>query len=302
LIDRVKRGSVLVPNWSACILGSIQPAVAHKEFGGLVDDGLIQRFDVHYGHLIGNGEDRIRDYQADEAYHDLFKKLASPGDAILGKKGGIIKFSTEAQQIRIFTRDTIKHVINLPTTSNSLRAALEKWESRFARYCLTFHIIEAVSAGQQPPPLISTDTAKRVSRLMIDFLLPNAFRFYNELLPESRNLIDARWIAGHILAKKLEQVTERDLYRANRAYRFSPDLVQNAMKILCSSSWLKPTKWKKDGRAVRWSVNPLCHRMFSARAEQERQTRDETIRKIQEAVAFFSPSVNPEEEKMHESL
>ena len=176
----------------------------------------------------------------------------------------------------------------LPSTSNAFKAALDKWDARFARYALIFHIVEAVSRGEQPTPRISGKTAARVARLMLAFLLPNAARFYNEILPSSQYMEPAKWIAGYILAQKTLSVRERDLYRANRNFRNSPDNLQQAMKILAAAGWVVPAHYRKnDGRINVWTVNPKCHTLFAQRAHDEKKRRQEVKEKIQEANKFL---------------
>ena len=47
-IDRVNRGNVYVPNWSASIVGGIQPEKLRSLMKDLTDDGMLQRFAVVY--------------------------------------------------------------------------------------------------------------------------------------------------------------------------------------------------------------------------------------------------------------
>ena len=288
VIDRISRGNVSVPNWSACILGSIQPGPAKDNFASISDDGLIQRFDPHYGKLIGNGEDRVPNYEVIEAYDQLIKNLVLSRGFKLQVPDSPYKLSHEAQYQREMVIKTTSCVMILPSTSNAFKAALDKWDARFARYALIFHIVEAVSRGEQPTPRISGKTAARVARLMLAFLLPNAARFYNEILPSSQYMEPAKWIAGYILAQKTLSVRERDLYRANRNFRNSPDNLQQAMKILAAAGWVVPAHYRKnDGRINVWTVNPKCHTLFAQRAHDEKKRRQEVKEKIQEANKFL---------------
>jgi hypothetical protein len=287
LIDRVKRGNVYVPNWSACILGSIQPGPAKRDFASISDDGLLQRFDVHFGRLIGDGADRDPDDKKIAAYQRLIRNLCLRHEFEMPVPEYPYKLSEEAQRQRELVKKTIKSVMVFPSTSDAFRAALEKWEGRFARYALTFHMVSAVSEGKQPAPLISGETTTRVARLMIDFLLPNAARFYNEIIPANRHIEPARWAAGFILAKGISGVSARDLYRVYREFRNSPDTLQQAMRILSASGWVEATKFHKDGRPTNWSVNPQCHTIYKKRADDEKRRREDTVIKIQEATRFL---------------
>lgn len=287
LIDRVSRGSVSVPNWSACILSSIQPGPARREFASVTDDGLLQRFDVHWGETVGEGEDRAPDYDSVGAYRHLIFNLALHTNFELIVPEKPYKLSVEARDQMDLVKKTVKAVMVLPTTSNAFRALLDKWEARFARYALIYHIIEAVSELRQPEPRISGETASRVARLMLAFLLPSAARFYHEIIPSGGNEGPALWIANYILSRGVLKVSEREIYRAYRELRDKPDMIQQAMKILTASGWAEPVKFRKDSRATQWEINPRCHVIFSKRASAEKDRRENEKNKIQEAVQLL---------------
>ena len=290
VIDRIKRGNIFVPNWSSCVLGSIQPGPAKREFASITDDGLLNRFDIYYGRAISEGEDREPDYEKIESYNKLIKNLGLPVEIDLPIPQTPYMFSAKAQEQREIVKRTIKNVMAIPSTTASFRAALDKWDGKFARYALTFHMVEAISENRMPHTYISGETAKRVARLMIAFLLPNAARFYNEILPTNRNIGHARWIAGFILAKGIINVSERVLYRSNRELRNFPDLLQEAMKILWAAGWVDATKYKKDHRPSHWRVNEQCHSLYANRANEEKQRRAMAVIKIQEATRFLGLS------------
>lgn len=57
-VDRVTRGSFTVPNWSACVLGGIQPEPIRRIAREADDDGLLQRFVYCVPILKEPGQDR----------------------------------------------------------------------------------------------------------------------------------------------------------------------------------------------------------------------------------------------------
>lgn len=297
IIDRVKKGNIHVPNWSGCVLGSIQPGPAKREFASINDDGLIQRFDIFWGRLIDDGEDRRPKNEKIEVYHQLIKNLYLLGECNLPFPKNPYKLSSEAQEQRKNIKNTIRNVMALPSISDAFRYALEKWEGRFARFLLTFHIVEAVSRGEMPESHISGETAERAARLMIAFLLPNAARFYTDILPSNQYVKHARWAAGFILAKGSTELRERDLYRANREFRDSPDILHETMKILGAMGWVEPGKFRNNGRPIKWSINPQCHTMYAKRAELEKRRRQEVREKIREATIFLGVSSQGEDDE-----
>jgi hypothetical protein len=63
-IDRIGRGSFAIANWSACVLGGIQPDPIQRIAQEAVDDGLLQRFIYCVAEGQGEGEDRPPDHDA----------------------------------------------------------------------------------------------------------------------------------------------------------------------------------------------------------------------------------------------
>jgi monomeric isocitrate dehydrogenase len=97
----------------------------------------------------------------------------------------------------------------------------------------------------------------------------------------------AQWIAGFILAKRLERVTTRDVVRAYRALR-GPEQrreLQEVMESLATMGWLRAeptTNLSKLPRA--WEVNPCIHSIFAARAQQEREDRSQARQEAAENI------------------
>ena len=56
--DRIGRGSFAIPNWSACVLGGIQPEPIQRIAREAADDGLLQRFMYCVADRQSDGEDR----------------------------------------------------------------------------------------------------------------------------------------------------------------------------------------------------------------------------------------------------
>ena len=194
-----------------------------------------------------------------------------------------------------------QNVMILPDTSPAFKAHLSKWDALYARIALTYHVVENVSARKKKlPQFISADTASRAAKLMIDFLLPNAARFYSELTNGNQHLNHARWIAGHILAKKIYKITARDIYRAYRELRNDPDAINKAMQALTVSGWVKPTKFGKNNLPQKWLINLQVHIIFAERAKIEKKRRQEVRIKIYNATRFLGLDNETDQEHKHE--
>ncbi len=295
-IDRVRRGRVWVSNWSASIYGGIQPGPMQRLMGKITDDGLVQRFIIFYGRKTGPGKDRAPNYSVITAYRETITHLTKM-EPFPGRE--VIRLSPEAQQYFQLVSETAERVIVLPDTSDAFRGHLSKWKGMFARLLLTYHITEAAARKEeQPPEYVSGDTAAKVAKLMLDFLLPNAARFYVELIGENNHLAHARWIAGYILSRELEKITRRDIYRAYNELRDDPDGITRAMLALTMTGWVTPPNTQKRDYITLWQINPAVHSIFAERAKAERQRREEEKRKIQEAVKFLG--LAPYKQKLSE--
>ncbi|MCK6553317.1 DUF3987 domain-containing protein [Candidatus Binatia bacterium] len=278
-IDRVVRGRVLVPNWSACLLGGIQPGPMRRLAGKIDDDGLLQRFVVVFPAPGAAEVDRAPDYEALHAYARTLHALVR-----LDPAGAVYRLDDDAQAVRGVVTRVAHNVVALPDTSPAFRSHLGKWDALFARLTLVYHLVDAASNGTEPAPFASSDTAERVGRLMSDFLLPHAAKFYVDLLG-SEHLTHARWIAGHILAHALERISARDVGRAYRELRGDGRRIAATMAQLEVVGWVTPIDTTRGPFPSKWAVNPQVHTRFAARAAAERRRREAVRRQVAEAVA-----------------
>ena len=76
-------------------------------------------------------------------------------------------------------------------------------------------------------------------------------------------------VAGYILSRKLERVTNRDVARGDRTMRrLTKRETEEVFEQLEALGWLtghKPGKRPSD--PPHWAVNPECHQLFAKRAE-----------------------------------
>ena len=185
----------------------------------------------------------------------------------------VMKFNAAAQEIRrAFERHT-HQLANLEILSPQLAAFCGKLDGLFARIALTFHCCES----QPPTEHVSEETASRVERLMKDFIIPHAMRFYLEIAGETGTMASARSIAGYILAKRVDRLTfgilTRDCWPCRGRSR---DEVVHMLEPLEMFGWLIPD----DPIVPRaWTVRPDVHEKFADQASQERERR-ETVRTI----------------------
>ncbi|SDU29297.1 DUF3987 domain-containing protein [Halopseudomonas salegens] len=275
-IDRINRGSLWVENWSACVVGGIQPQVIQEYAHATNHDGMLQRFLLIHAAPARRGKDRYPDMDAKNTYTDLLEQ-------IVGIKAGehsVVKLSEGAHKVREAFNDKLhRAVLSMP--NKHLTAMLGKWEGTFARLLLTYHVAECAQWQEYPTDnQVKEDTAQRVSDLLWRVLLPHAVKFYDGLDPIDSN---ARALAGLLLARGWERFTpKRDLHNNMLAYRKMRDWEREEMlDRLEAYGWIWPEpggRLNERGKPVAYCVNQTIHERFKASAEAERERRAEVAR------------------------
>lgn len=271
-VDRVMRGSVHIPNFSVSMIGGIQPDAIRRIAKDMTDDGLMQRFMVVIGRNAYE-HDRPENAQAKRRYQELVDHLHAiqPGDSV-------VKLSEDAHAVRESLMAYAAELADYPALPGGLRSHLGKWSGLFARLLLVYHAIEC--AGRRVHPAmetVSANCAQRVDNLMRRYLLPHAIAYYTDILGASGDLEHARWIAGHVLSRGLDVVTNRDLVQSYKQWRGMDDWKrQRVMMYLEDAGWLFPMDADKPTKrgATSWSVNAHVHKVFAERAASEAERRD----------------------------
>lgn len=274
VVDRVMRGSFKIPNWSVSMIGGIQPDAIRRIAQNMTDDGLMQRF------MIIIGENAIEHDRPEN--REAYATFSALVDHLYAVQGGNdpVTMTEGAHRIREALNAYTAELSQYPALPGGLRSHLGKWSGLFARLLLVFHAIEC--AGQQVHPSarqVSEDTAGRVDRLMRKFLLPHAMSYYTDVLGGSGDLEHGRWIAGHILSKKLAVITNRDITQAYKQWRGLDDWRrQRIMQMLEDMGWVTPytEEGAKPSRrgATQWVITTKVHEMFAEKASVEATRRD----------------------------
>jgi hypothetical protein len=294
-VDRIQRGSFVVQSWSGCLLGGIQPEVIQKIAKETADDGLLQRilFDVPLPRE-GRGEDRAPDYPAMLAYRDLFPALAALRPARSGDPDGpvtVVCLHEQAHAAREDVDALLEAMARVETTSR-VQSTLDKWSGVFGRLCLVFHLIEIAAANVQgnlgpPPGAVRPEIADRVRRYMRDILLPNLQRA-DAMIFHSVQTNHAGWIAGYILARKLDVVTARDIMQDYKQMKAPEEkrALYSVMESLALYGWVEPIEPANPTKPPNaWTVNPRVHVAYAQRAQEERERRDAIREAIERTAA-----------------
>jgi hypothetical protein len=275
IVDRKKAGSSLViPNWGASIVGGIQINKMRQLAPKLSDDGFIQRFTPFFATHAGRPQDRVPDRKAIAAFRATVDRLADIPD-LEGRD--VVTLAHEAHKWRRKVDDLVDAARALPGYCGAFKQHLGKWRGLFARLVLTLHVLQSEPDRWGAFSPIPEDTARMAHDLMVRFFFPSAVRFYADFFSSKDDATrHARWVAGWVLARKLNKVTVRDVRRAYWDLKGDTEEIERTLRMLSQANWLVPA-----GGA--WEVNPLVHRRFAERAAQEVRQRDEARRQIAQA-------------------
>ena len=282
-IDRAGKVNIFIPNWSACISGTITDQVMKEYFGKLNSDGLLQRFLLYRAERLGRDVDRMPNQVAERRYAEAIKRIFDYNtDGIK-----VVKLSEEAQKIREIFERLIEVAYSLPGNSHAFNAHLNKYSGLFCRLTLTYHVMECFSSDE--PALtytVSEKTARMASEALIEYHLPVAREFYKKLGYSDQGQEAGKEVCGYILSKGLDEITSRELSANVWTLRNNVQDARNTMELLTAYNWVHPTKFVK-GQPTKWVVNPLVHKRYEQQATLEKRRREETRKKILEATQVF---------------
>ena len=293
-VDRVGRRHVRVPCWGASLIGGIQPRKIAELASSMDADGLLQRFIP----IFGDGKkypslDRAPDAAALAAYTGLVETLART-EHIWTQP---VRLTQEALAVWRPLAKRIETLADLGGLSDAWRGHLGKLPGMSARVLLICHVLDnwkpAFAHGdieglaQIDTAPVTAASAFRAVRL-VEWLLANSLRFYQECIGAGEAGEDARWIAGHILANGVkDKVTRHDIGQARKELRDKPERVARAMNYLAQLGWVVPDMENRvDARlgATWWTICPEVHDgRFASYAEVEHAKRRNTQAAIRAA-------------------
>jgi hypothetical protein len=289
-IDRVNRGTFAIPNWSACILGGIQPGPIRKIAKDAADDGLLQRFCYCVPASQTRGQDRKPDAVGLARYAALFPALAAL-HPLKGLGTGPVVLHADAHRLRLDMDDLTDALKSVPNTSDRMKSALGKWPGLWARLTLVFHLISLADARAQGAPdafvaNVAKGAATTATSYMRDILMPHLVSA-EAVMFDTEQTSHARWIAGFLLNWTAQRVAARDITRAYRQLR-APEHRRELIDVMASlesMGWVHSEFTKAGRQPDAWHVNPKVRFRFAERAERERLARDATKERIRETLA-----------------
>ena len=268
-VDRVKRGSVLVLNWSCSVLAAATRATLTSNLRQLPEDGLIHRFIP----IIVRRPGAESDFDAKPAL-DAWARLVREIFVSTTCDSWSLRhrISVNAQILFDRERAEIRQAIDaLADLSPALASHLGKHAGMIARIALAFHVVD-----RRPGDAIEADTMQRAIAFM-RIVRRHAAVLFLHILSQSPALELARSVARTLLAEKVSEVGRHTFTQHCRQWRGAPEWHQRqAVQLLEDAGWLTadPTSRAYGGWAAsRWFVHPEVHIRFAEHGEAQRKRR-----------------------------
>jgi hypothetical protein len=292
-LNRVSRGAAIIDNLSVSMLGGIQPEPLRKIAGDAVDDGLLQRlFPIMLRNAtMGRDEPMPPVNNRYRTLIESLRKLQPPG----WMAQGVLEFDDGAQQVRRNLEAKHLELQSLETINRKLSSHIGKYDGLFARLCVIWHCVEHIEntmlcdtpdfEGEALPATVKEATAERVAEFLHSFLLAHSIAFYSGVLGLSDDHDRLTSIAGHILAHKLETVTNRDVQRGDRTMRGLKEYeIRPLLEQLGALGWLDRIDPPRPSSPPHWQVNPKVQQKFAERGQREEHRRKEARQTIRALV------------------
>lgn len=287
-IDRIRRGHGHVPNWSASLVGNIQPQriadinKTHK----LGADGMLQRFllipvaDAVPGEDVAPGEIM--------AWWPVFlERLVEVRRACEGRHIRVTVSADAAEDMRqLMVR---AEALTYQVADEGLASHLAKLPGEIARITLVYHAILQIDAsrarGMSPDVALSFPVARAtvatVRRLVLGTIVPALHCFYASVLGRDAAEMTVTRVAAAVLAHGENEITARELRRLVR--KVSRDQLLAACQDLEISGWLQPMEQRRRNQQA-WFVHPAVHELYAQQREIDAQRRQRARDVIQEAI------------------
>ena len=265
--DRVGRGTVFVKQWSACIVGGIQPALLESMFKHLGTDGLVQRFMVNIGSARFTLE-RQENLNVLAHYKESVAKLWSlvPGTS---NDRRTLTFAAKADTIR---KDVFKwaETVQLIAEEHSpeFGSHASKFQGLYTRLCLVFQLVTDPKSME-----ISEDTALRAAKFLREYQYLHLWAFYGHFSQTSggtSTMKHVQTLAKHILDKQPSEITVGWTQEVAKMMRHRTRMEEEQIfHTLETMRWIEPIELEPNTRGRpfkgKWAVNPLVHTRFKER-------------------------------------
>ncbi len=280
--ERVLRGSIYVPNWSAGILTASTPSQMQRYSKHLPEDGLIQRFVPYFARdkAISIAVDPQQMDGARQRYETTIQKLWD-----LRPLTGMVQMTPEAKSYFMeWSAGIGNHVKAYRELLPPLAGHISKYASIALRVALTLHCVKIVNGppaahGMYDVASRSLDLATiTASTEYLAAIAVHAKVMYQDLNGGSPAIVVARDVARYLMVRKEPEshLARRDLLRHVNGYTTAPEAVQrDAMRLLEEMGWVRVTEGGRlrDTGPTRYATNPRIATVFKAQAIAEAARR-----------------------------
>lgn len=261
-VDRIGRGSLLVPALCLSIFGSIQPGPLSKYIrdavrGGSGDNGFIQRFQMMVWPEPKTTWELVEGVsisELEEPVQKIFDHLDQL-DFDQDKNPIILSFTSEAQAQFDQWQQVFENKIRSGRLPPYLEAHLSKYKKLLPSLCLIIEHLDQALLGLYPES-ISTKSLKS-ALLWLDYFESHAYRIYNSsanaVLKGAQDLI--RRVRNEEIPNPF---TVRDVYHGKHWTGLTdPEEVREVIELLIEKDCLLATPIKTGGRStVKYWLHP----------------------------------------------
>jgi hypothetical protein len=270
-VQRVQRGTQLVPNWSASLLTATTPAGLQRHARSLPADGLIQRFLPVLVRPMRAPDLTVTAAEVGAARTAYAARLRELFD---WRPSHPVRMTAEAAELfRARLAELREQVPAMAEVNAAFAAHLAKHPGMIGRLALILH---AAGCDRHPAERgVRADTmaaairlARRIGR--------SAASLYAALGGVDTVATVARAVARAILADRLPEFTRNDLMQACRPFRDAPEFARDgALRLLEDAAWVAPVEGARrwGGRVSTYAVEPRAHELYGQHGEAHRARR-----------------------------
>lgn len=277
-VDRIGRGSFVIPHLNVLLLGGIQPGklqsyIRQAVHGGGGDDGLMQRLQLIVWPDPTRGwrnVDRPPNFVAQELVYGAFRRLRHIDPIAVGAKlpeigGGPawLHFSTEGQRLFDAWREKLETALRRGDRHPALESHMAKYRSLVPALALIIHLADG---GLGPVDIQAVRKAIAWSK----FLHKHAKRVYASVINSAA--FSAKALADKISKSKLpDGFTLRDVYRSGWQHLGTQEEARGAVDWLVDAGWLRPERVQSGGRPGEcYRINPGVNKFANGGGDASR--------------------------------
>jgi hypothetical protein len=265
LVQRIKRGTLMIENNALSILGGIQPDKLSTQVTQNVEDGFLPRFLLTILNPMSKGDNSICNKATTQAFNKIVNILSLLPSMDL-------TFTDEAQSKYDLRSDQYRQLAE-NTEVESIAYHIRKFPILLARLAATFHLIEWASKTpsdlcfdfDMPPFKIEVESVIQ----SIEFMkveLEHATEFLNNLDGMNVTARLTKQVAEYIATKRHTTVTRRNIVKGVSEWsKEGRNIQEDVVNRLIDSGWLIGDKSKRTHGGRRnsstaggsaWDVNP----------------------------------------------